>query len=141
MAVLMLPEKKLTYFNGVLDLVDGELNPCFFHPDPDHRSPKQKQKEKQEKEAREQIFKETFWKLYRNAKRVTITFTDGHIAVLDLKDEEYGWRVKWSTRDLLRQAVIPKKLGFNEFGTLLRVESLLPETVKVLGQERKDSHD
>ena len=116
--LLMLPEKKLTYSNGILTLVDGHLNPCFFHAYPDRRSPEQEQKENQESKAREKIFKETYRKLYRSAKRITITFTDGHIAVLDLKDKEYGWCIRWSTRDLLKQAVIPKKLGFNQYGTL-----------------------
>jgi hypothetical protein len=120
MAALMLPEKKLTYINGILTLVDGKLNPCFFHHD--HTSPEQLQKERQEREARRQIFKETFWKLYRNVKHVTIAFKDGHIAVLDLRDKEYGWCIKWSTRDLLKQAVIPKKLGFNEYGTVRKMK-------------------
>lgn len=118
----MLPEKKLTYFNGILTLVDGKLNPCFFHSNPDRRTPEQKQKTRQKQEARESIFKETFWKLYRNVKHITITFKDGHIAILDLKDKDYGWRVKWSTRDLLKQVVIPKKLGFNEYGTFTNPE-------------------
>ena len=120
--LLMLPEKKLTYVNGILTLVDGQLNPCFFSPDSDCRSLEQKQKARQEKEARAQLFKETFWKLYRNAKRVTIMFKDGHMVVLDLNDREYGWRVKWSTRDLLKQAVIPKKLGFDEYGVFVHPE-------------------
>jgi hypothetical protein len=120
--ILMLPEKKLTYVNGILTLANGKLNPCFFHSVPDNRSPEEKQKERQEKEARAQLFKEAFKKLYHNAKRVTITFKDGHIAVLDLNDRDYDWRVKWSTRDLLKQAVIPKKLGFDEYGVFVHPE-------------------
>jgi len=120
MTVLILPEKKLSYFNGILTLVDGELNPCFFSRHRDLRTPEEKQKEIQEREARARLFKETFKKLYHDAKRVTITFKDGHVAVLDLKDKEYAWRIKWSTRDLLRQAVIPKKLGFTEYGTFIK---------------------
>jgi hypothetical protein len=131
--ILMLPEKKLTYINGILTLVDGKLNPCFFHSVPDNRSSEEKQKERQEKEARVQLFKETFKKLYHNAKRVTLTFKDGHIAVLELNDRDYDWRVKWSTRDLLKQAVIPKKLGFNEYGVF--AHKARPASEEVLANE------
>jgi hypothetical protein len=124
MTVLMLPEKKLTYYGDILTLVDGKLNPCFFSRHPDLRTPEEKQKADQEREARARLFKETFKQLYHNAKRVTITFKDGHVAVFDLTDNEYGWRIRWSTRDLLKQAVIPKKLGFNEYGTREKVGSL-----------------
>jgi hypothetical protein len=115
--LLMLPEKKLTYHNGRLIYSDGQLSPHLFYGDPNYESPEEKQKKRQEKEAQEKRFKETYKKLYANVKHVTITFKDGHIAILDLKDRDYGWRIKWSTRDLLRQAVIPKKLGFDEYGT------------------------
>ena len=89
--LLMLPEKKLTYCNGTLTLVDGELNPCLFHQARVRAEQEQQQKQERRKQERErqEIFKETYWKLYRKAKRITITFTDGHIAVLDLKDKEY----------------------------------------------------
>ena len=119
----MLPEKKLTYYNGILTMVDGKLNPCFFSRHRDLRTPEEKKRDRHETEERQHLFKETFWKLYRNVKHVTIAFKDGHITVLDLKDKEYGWRVKWSTRDLLKQAVIPKKLGFNEYGTFTNPEN------------------
>ncbi len=119
--LLMLPEKKLTYDNnGILFLVDGELNPCFFHYSPDLRTPEQKRKDYEECEARCKVFRETKNNLYHSVKHITITFKDGHIALLDPKDKEYGWRIRWSIRDLLAQAVVPKKLGFSEFGTFKR---------------------
>lgn len=124
----MLTEKKLTYcedphFPGskILTMVDGHLNPCLFvHDYSTPRTREQQEKDAQEEKEREETFKETYRKLYSSAKHVTITFADGHVAVLNLNDKQYGPRIKWLTRDLLSEVVIPKKLGFNKYGQITK---------------------
>lgn len=116
-AQLMLPYHELQYYNGILTLVDGKLNPCFLRRDPDTRTKEQKQKEAEQERRNELKFNETYKKLNQQVKSVTIAFKDGHISILDPQDPEFGWRIRWSIKDLLRDASLPKKLGYNQFGT------------------------
>jgi hypothetical protein len=125
--LLALPEKELTYFSGILTLVDGHLNPCLFWPPLclSSRTPEQEAQYAEEvriKRLNKLKFRETYRNLNSHVKNITITFKDGHKAILDPKDPKYGWRIRWSIRDLLKEAVLPKKLGFDEYGYNVKKE-------------------
>jgi len=96
--------------------VKTELNPAYF------KYPTEAEKElakKHAEQARENrvVFKETYQQLLKDVSEIAILFKNGRMARLKPKDPMFGWVIRWRLKDLLKEVVIPKKLGFCEYGT------------------------
>ena len=105
-------------------VIDGELNPSYFRPlePPTPEELHKRQIEREKRSERRKIFKAEYKKLYGQVKQLAIIFKNGKVVRLNLKDPEYGWRIRWSVRTLLRQAVLKKRLGFSQYGCSVQKE-------------------
>lgn len=69
---------------------------------------------------RQQIFNIEYKRLLGQVKHLALTFNNGKVLYFELKDKEYGWRIRWLTRDFLRDVHLPKQLGSNQYGYMIK---------------------
>jgi len=93
----------------------SELNPAYFKYSTQAEKELAKKHQEQARENRI-VFKETYQQLLKNVSEIIIVSKNGKMARLQPKDSIFGWCIRWKIKDLLKEVVIPKKLGFNQYG-------------------------
>jgi hypothetical protein len=68
------------------------------------------------REERDKTFSETYKQLLPKVKSITVNFKNEETELLMLKDEKYGWFIRWCARDLLKKVIIPRKIHIDEYG-------------------------
>jgi hypothetical protein len=92
-----------------------ELNPAYFNY-PTEEETELAEKHQEQARENEVVFKETYQQLLKDVSEVAILFKNGKMARLTPKDPIFGWFIRWKIKDLLTQVIIPKKLGFSQYG-------------------------